>query len=80
LKVAKEDGSESMTNKLLIFTCYGGCATGVSASGACIRIWEGHPDEVKIGGLPAVFISGTTAPAQNDRRRRIILWRKAHGR
>jgi hypothetical protein len=47
-----------MSYKLLIFTCYGGCATGVAASKSCIRIWEDNPDEVKIGCLPAVIVSG----------------------
>jgi len=42
--------------RVLIFTCYGGCETGVAASKACIRIWEEHPDEVKIGCLPAVIV------------------------
>ena len=42
--------------KLLIFTCYGGCATGVSAAKACIRLWEENPDDVKIGCLPAVIV------------------------
>lgn len=45
-----------MFYRVLIFTCYGGCATGVAASKACIRIWEEHPDEVKIGCLPAVIV------------------------
>ncbi len=45
-----------MFHKLLIFTCYGGCATGVSASKACIRIWAENPDDVKIGCLPAVIV------------------------
>jgi uncharacterized metal-binding protein len=42
--------------RFLIFTCYGGCATGVAASKACIRIWEENPNEVKIGCLPAVIV------------------------
>jgi len=45
-----------MPYKLLIFTCYGGCATGVAASKACIRLWEENVDEVKIGCLPAVIV------------------------
>ena len=47
-----------MPYKLLIFTCYGGCATGVAASKACIRLWEEHVGEVKIGCLPAVIVPG----------------------
>ena len=45
-----------MSYRFLIFTCYGGCATGVAASKACIRIWEENPNEVKIGCLPAVIV------------------------
>jgi len=45
-----------MPYKLLVFTCYGGCATGVAASKACIRLWEENPSEVKIGCLPAVIV------------------------
>ena len=41
-------GGETVSYKLLIFTCYGGCATGVAASKACIRIWEENPNDVKI--------------------------------
>ena len=49
---------EAVSYKLLIFTCYGGCATGVAASKACIRIWEENQDAVKIGCLPAVIVPG----------------------
>jgi len=45
-----------MSYKLLIFTCYGGCATGVAASRACIKLWEENPEDVKIGCLPAVIV------------------------
>jgi len=45
-----------MPYKLLVFTCYGGCATGVAASKACIRLWEENLGEVKIGCLPAVIV------------------------
>ncbi|HCX89557.1 MAG TPA: hypothetical protein DHT43_03350 [Deltaproteobacteria bacterium] len=45
-----------MPYKLLIFTCYGGCAMGVAASKACIRLWEENVGEVKIGCLPAVIV------------------------
>lgn len=45
-----------MTYKLFLFNCYGGCATGVAASKACIRIWEENPEVVKIGCLPAIRI------------------------
>jgi uncharacterized metal-binding protein len=42
--------------KLLMFTCYGGCATGVAASKALIRIWSENPTNVKIGCLPALAV------------------------
>ncbi len=42
--------------KLLMFTCYGGCATGVAASKALIRIWEENLEYVKIGCLPALGV------------------------
>ena len=45
-----------MPYKLLMFTCYGGCATGVSASKALIRLWEENQGDVKIGCLPAVMV------------------------
>ena len=45
-----------MPYKLLIFTCDGGCATGVAASKACIELWEENPADVKVGCLPAVIV------------------------
>jgi uncharacterized metal-binding protein len=45
-----------MPYKLLIFTCYGGCATGVAASKACIKLWQENPEDVKVGCLPAVIV------------------------
>ena len=42
--------------KLFVYTCFGGCATGVSASKACIRLWEENPVDVKIACLPAAII------------------------
>lgn len=62
-----------MKYKLLIFTCYGGCATGVSASKACIRIWEEHPDDVKIGCLPAVIIPGKFKAIIKNSEKRILI-------
>ncbi len=44
--------------RLFIYTCFGGCATGVSASRACIRLWEENPGDIKIACLPAVIIPG----------------------
>ena len=44
--------------RLFIYTCFGGCATGVSASNACIKLWEENPEDIKIACLPAVIIPG----------------------
>jgi uncharacterized metal-binding protein len=44
--------------RLFLYTCFGGCATGVSASKACIRLWEENPEDIKIACLPAVIIPG----------------------
>ncbi len=44
--------------RLFVYTCFGGCATGVSASKACIRLWEENPEDIKIACLPAVIIPG----------------------
>ena len=62
-----------MKYKLLIFTCYGGCATGVSASKACIKIWEEHPDDVKIGCLPAVIVPGKFKAIIKSSEKRILI-------
>jgi len=59
--------------KLLIFTCYGGCATGVAASKACIRIWEENPDDVKIGCLPAVIIPWKFNQILKNSEKRILI-------
>lgn len=45
-----------MPYKVLLFTCYGGCETGVAASKAVIRLWEENVGDVKIGCLPAVMV------------------------
>jgi len=42
--------------KLFVYTCFGGCATGVSAAKACVRLWEENPIDIKIACLPAVII------------------------
>ncbi len=62
-----------MKYKLLMFTCYGGCATGVSASKACIRIWEEHPDDVKIGCLPAVVVPWKLKSIIKSSEKRILI-------
>lgn len=59
--------------KLLIFTCYGGCATGVAASKACIRVWEENQDDVKIGCLPAVIIPWKFKQIVKNSKKRILI-------
>ncbi len=59
--------------RLLIFTCYGGCATGVAASKACIRIWEENPDDVKIGCLPAVVVPWKLREITEKSEKRILI-------
>ncbi len=59
--------------KVLIFTCYGGCATGVAASRACIRIWEENPDDVKIGCLPAVIVPWKLNEIMKKSEKRILI-------
>ena len=62
-----------MIYKLLIFNCYGGCATGVAASKACIRLWEENPDEVKIGCLPAVAVPPKLKEIIRNSEKRILI-------
>lgn len=59
--------------KLLIFNCYGGCATGVAASRACIRIWEENPDDVKIGCLPALIVPWKLSEIMEKSDKRILV-------
>jgi len=59
--------------RLLIFTCYGGCATGVAASKACIRIWQENPDDVKIGCLPAVIVPWKSREIMKNSEKRILV-------
>ncbi len=62
-----------MGYKVLMFTCYGGCATGVSASKACIRVWEEHPVDVKIGCLPAVVVPWKFKEIVKNSEKRILF-------
>jgi uncharacterized metal-binding protein len=62
-----------MTYRLFLFTCYGGCATGVAASKSCIRIWEENPDEVKIGCLPAVTVPWKFKEITKNSEKRILI-------
>ena len=64
---------EKLIYKLLMFTCYGGCATGVSASKALIRIWEEHQGDVKIGCLPALGVPSKFKDIQKNSEKRILI-------
>jgi len=59
--------------KLLIFNCYGGCATGVAASRACIKIWEENPGDVKVGCLPAVIVPWKLKEITGKSEKRILI-------
>jgi len=59
--------------KLFIFTCYGGCATGVAAAKACIKIWQENPDEMKIGCLPAVTIPWKLGQIVQNSQKRLLI-------
>jgi len=63
----------SKTKPFLIFTCYGGCATGVAASKACIQIWQENPDDVKIGCLPAVIVPWKFKQILKNSEKRILI-------
>jgi uncharacterized metal-binding protein len=64
---------EDMLYKLLMFTCYGGCATGVSASKALIRIWEENPTDVKIGCLPALGVPSKFKTILKNSEKRLLI-------
>ena len=66
-------GPKSIPYRLLIFTCYGGCATGVAASRACIRIWEENPGDVKIGCLPALIVPWKLNEIMKKSEKRILI-------
>jgi len=59
--------------KLFIYTCFGGCATGVAASKACIRLWEENTDAIKIACLPAVIVPWKTKEMLKSSEKRILV-------
>jgi tRNA (adenine37-N6)-methyltransferase len=69
----RPEGVKGEHYKLLIFNCYGGCATGVAASRACIRIWEENPGDVKIGCLPAVIVPWKLKEIMGKSEKRILI-------
>jgi len=62
-----------MVYKLFIFTCGGGCATGVAATKASIRLWEENQGEIKIGCLPAVVIPAKLKEIAKNSEKRILI-------
>ncbi len=71
--MAQFKNGEVMLYKLLMFTCYGGCATGVSASKALIRIWEENPEDVKIGCLPALGVPSKFKMILKNSEKRLLI-------
>jgi uncharacterized metal-binding protein len=59
--------------KLFIYTCFGGCATGVAASKACIKLWEENADDVKIACLPAVIVPWKIKEMLKSSEKRILI-------
>jgi len=59
--------------KLFVYTCFGGCATGVAASKACIRLWEENTDEVKVACLPAVVVPWKLKEMLKSSEKRILV-------
>lgn len=59
--------------KLFIYTCFGGCATGVSAAKASIRLWEQNSADVKIACLPAVIIPGKLKEMLRSSEKRMLI-------
>ncbi len=62
-----------MTYRLLLFTCYGGCNTGVATAKACIRLWEENPDTLKIGCLPAIAIPAKRKEIEKISEKRMMI-------
>ena len=59
--------------KLFVYTCFGGCATGVSASKALIRLWEENPTDVKIACLPAAIFPGKRKEMLKSSEKRMLV-------
>lgn len=59
--------------KLFIYTCFGGCATGVSASKACIKLWEENPEDVKIACLPAAILPQKRREMVRSSEKRLLI-------
>ena len=59
--------------KLFIYTCFGGCATGVSAAKALIRLWEQNSADVKIACLPAAILPGKRKEMMKSSEKRMLV-------
>ena len=59
--------------RLFIYTCFGGCATGVAASKACIKLWDENTDDVKIACLPAVIVPWKIKEMLKSSERRLLI-------
>ena len=59
--------------KLFVYTCFGGCATGVSAAKALIRLWEQNPEDIKIACLPAVILPGKLKEMMKSSDKRMLV-------
>jgi len=59
--------------KLSIYTCFGGCATGVAAAKACIRLWEQNPDTISIACLPAVIVPRKVQEMLKGSEKRLLI-------
>lgn len=59
--------------KLFIYTCFGGCATGVAAAKACIKLWEENTDDVKVACLPAVVVPWKIKEMLKSSEKRILI-------
>jgi len=61
------------SRRLSIYTCFGGCAIGVAASKACIRLWEENPDTMNIACLPAVIVPRKIKEMLKSSEKRILI-------
>jgi len=68
-----ENLPSQMPRKIFIYTCFGGCATGVAASKACIRLWEENTDEIKIACLPAVIVPWKAKEMVKSSDKRVLI-------
>lgn len=56
-----------------IYTCLGGCGTGIATAEACIRLWKEFDGEVKVSCLPALVVPVESVVAQQRKADKRIL-------